>query len=163
MQQKFVAASVIATVLASAASTPASATGPHLWDGVAVVSGMTNKCAPTFNLRAGGNETVYIPKIQAGDLNSVLSFQNNELGTGVGLRAAQATSQFNGSGTYNGSGIFDFSLATVTWSGTYQLTVTPSPITASTTVVHISGKITNYANIAGCTLTIRSIFMPWAS
>jgi hypothetical protein len=131
------------------------------WQGIATTTGSTTaQCQGALGSAPGDTQvSVFRPKIKSTDSATFLSF--------VFLRAAEtwedtskATAhQMHGSGKYEGYGVnrraefYDF-------GGTFNLTVSPAAVIASTPVVTITGTITNYGNNAGCDVTFKGVYAP---
>jgi len=149
-----VAALAIAVGVSVAATADPAA---QIWDGQLVFADQTAQCSPAFELKNGTTEALYRPSLLVTDPKAALIIY----GTGqVGqFQAHGSTASMNGSGSYDGT-YYSAALGTTqAWTGTYTLAVTPSNVKANTRYVYVTGTIDNFANIAGCSLTINSAFL----
>jgi hypothetical protein len=154
MSRKFLLASTALVITSSMA--PAQYTRPVLWDGVLQFTGQSAQCGSQKFFNQENARSQYRPALSSGDPNSAFTqflgnsyanlFTNNSSGT-----------QFSGTGQYTSIGIFDAQFSPAV-TGPYSFTQTPTAVLATTPFVTLSGTIGNYANIAGCTLTLRGIF-----
>jgi hypothetical protein len=138
-----------------------SATGaaPQAWEGYATVTASTARCSGLAGTTPGDTQvSIFRPKIASTDLPTFLSF--------VFLRAAvtqenmseSIVHQMNGSGNYTGFAI-GARAGFAQYTGTYNLTITPAPITAATPSLMINGTITNYFNTTGCNVTFEGAYV----
>jgi hypothetical protein len=132
---------------------------PLTWEGYATVTASTSQCSGVGGTAPGDTHvSIFRPKIASTDLLTFLSF--------VFLRSAltqenaseSTVHQMNGSGNYTGFSIGPRA-AFGQYTGTYNMTVTPAPITALTPSVTIDGTITNYFNTAGCNVTFEAAYV----
>lgn len=151
-------AGAIAVAVGLGASAPARA-ATLIWDGTIAFTALTPQCAP-IGIDTDTTDALYRPHLTAGDPNAAVIVHDSNQGHLVQVQAATTTPQMNGTGlSYDGSFYVPSTGLTQTWTGTYSFTVTPATVTAATTFVKITGTIENFANIAGCTLTIKGGFL----
>jgi hypothetical protein len=131
---------------------------PLTWEGFATVTASTTQCSGVGGTTPGDTHvSIFRPKIASTDLPTFLSF--------VFLRSAltqentseSTVQQMNGSGNYTGFSIGSRA-AFGQYTGTYNMTVTPAPVTALTPSVMIDGTMTNYFNTAGCNVTFEGTY-----
>jgi hypothetical protein len=141
------------------AGVPAAAVAePLLWQGSIVIFDATPACNAFAELR-GSWGALYRPRLKSGDPNAAIFFQKDDLSHILVLQATTSTSSMNGSGPYCGSDSNPAKGDTTDWcGGSYQHTVTPANVTANTDQVTISGRMTYFGNIAGCTIRYRAAF-----
>jgi hypothetical protein len=104
--------------------------------------------------------SIYRPKLGSGDTSptflsilftrAVLDLQNTSEST---------AHQMNGTGNYSGFAVNSKAKAFQYTGGTFNLTVTPNPVTADTNTVSITGTIANMFNTAGCNRTFKAIYV----
>ena len=150
---------VAAVSLALATLASSALAAPLTWEGYATVTASTSQCSGIGGTAPGDTHvSIFRPKIASTDSPTLLSF--------VFLRAAQTqenasestVKQMNGSGNYTGFAIGSRA-GFAQYTGTYNMTVTPAPITALTPSVTIDGTITNYFNTAGCNVTFEGAYV----
>jgi hypothetical protein len=129
------------------------------WEGYATVIASTPQCSGVGGTAPGDTHvSIFRPKIASTDSPTFLSF--------VFLRAAvtqentseSTVPQMNGSGNYTGFAIGSRA-GFGQYTGTYNLTVTPAIVTASTPSVTIDGTITNFWNSTGCNVTFEGVYV----
>ena len=144
-----------AALLASLSSVYADDAERFKWDGALRVESETAQCNGQF-ITEGSVRARLHPKTDADEPPSSFT----RFGTGETVFV-----QKDGSGQFNGTGSYEiYSIAAGQFSGgnannkTYNLTQAPAAITSSTVFVTLSGTLNNYADINGCTITIRGSF-----
>ena len=146
-----------AAFAASAGIQPASAE-VRLWDGSLVVEAATEQC-DAYSDVIGSYRAVYRPHLQASDPKAAIMVQTADLSHILLLQATTANNSLNGSGPYCGTDFDSAKGESTDWcGGTYQFTVTPTTVAAGTQEVTLSGRVTKFANIAGCTIRVRGAF-----
>ncbi len=141
-------AAVIVTPLLSAQALSAGA----VFNGTLTVSNVTNACNKLPGLKNG----VKLPAVFRIPLSPVdpptallVTFKD---GAFIGFPQNPLLT-----GPYNGVVITPFATAANYNGGTYNVTLTPKPITPATKKITITGQITKFAGIAGCTVTSKTI------
>jgi hypothetical protein len=130
------------------AGTQASAqTTPKIWDGIVIP---TAGCTFSEPWRA-----TYRPKLKAGDPNSSIVFwPDGQMSTMVKVGGGQ----FSGNGTFNSIYVSDHD-NTINLSGNTNnftsFTQTPSPVTANTTFIEITGTVNGGVM---CATAIHGVF-----
>jgi hypothetical protein len=66
--------------------------------------------------------------------------------------------QMNGSGNYSGFMVGSHAMFSQ-YTGTYNITLSPTIITASTPSVTIDGTINNFLNVPGCNVTFEGVYV----
>jgi hypothetical protein len=145
-----------AALLASVSSVYADDAGRFKWDGAMTVESETAQCNGQF-ATASGVQARFHPNTAAGEPPSSFTRFNGAVET--------IFVQKDGAGQFNGTGFYElYSISAGQFTGgnannkSYNLTQTPAAITSSTTFVTLSGTLNNYADILGCTITIRGSF-----
>jgi hypothetical protein len=131
---------------------------PVSWEGFATVTASTGCSGVPGTALGDTHVSIFRPKIASTDTPTFLSF--------VLLRSAftqenaseSTVHQMNGSGNYTGFAIGPRA-GFAQYSGTYKLTITPAPVTASTPSVIIDGTITHYLNATGCSVTFEGAYV----
>jgi hypothetical protein len=130
-----------------------------VWEGYATITASSPQCSGTSGTNPGDTlVSIYRPQTASTDTPTYLSF--------VFLRAAftqentseSTVHQMNGSGNYTGFEVGSRALFSQ-YTGTYNLSVTPAIVTASTPSVTIDGTITNFFNITGCNVTFEGVYV----
>ena len=104
------------------------------------------------------NVSMYRPKIKSTDTNTFVSLIQTRAAIAFQNSSETTIKQMNGSGNYGGSGINGRGKA-FSYTGTYSnFKVTPSPVTASTTNVMITGTINNMWSVTGCNVTFKATY-----
>jgi hypothetical protein len=156
---------LIATVVAAAGvnlvTTSANADA-RLWDGTLFVTSATQQCDvigedfPNSSLRA-----IYRPRFKGSDPKAAVIFHTNNLSHIYVVRAVTNTATMAGiGGDYCGIDFDPGKGESSTWfGGKYNITVTPTTVTPQTVNVHVTGKVTKFGNIPGCTVTFHGAFL----
>lgn len=64
-------------------------------------------------------------------------------------------------GNYASFGVRHNGVLIANASGAYRaFSVSPATVTASTTFVEVTGRLTNFLDIAGCTISFRAAYAP---
>lgn len=149
---------LLAAAALAIGSSAASAANSVMWDGVMQFVSQTAQCGTQFFNKSDTARSRYRPRLVSGDPRSAFT---HYLGHDHSMLITNAspTAQFSGSGNYSNRGIDNFAQFSPTQTGAYTFTQSPATITASTDFVTLSGHIDNYANIAGCSLTFRGIYV----
>ena len=144
-----------ATIATAASVTPAAAQNINqTWRGSLLITNASAACDSDPHTQKGTTYlAVYRPKLSASQSNSSLLITAPN---GALLGTANNPGSINGGYT----GVLLSNVATVVeyTGGSYNFTLTPSNVTASTPQVTITGTITRAANVAGCTITIKGSF-----
>jgi hypothetical protein len=135
------------TLVAQAANSPLM-----VWQGSITVTSATAQCS-TAGIGEGDLLTsVYRPRLQPDEPNSAL--------TVITGRSAQVffrstgNDQMRGKGNFSAFAIGSRGTLTSGFDGAYNFTVKPpaGAVTETTKAINISGSLTNYFNVAGCTV-----------
>jgi len=129
------------------------------WQGIGAVTAATPQCSGIIGV-GDHYTTVFRPKIKATDSNTFMSLLYLRAALTLQNKSESTVPQMNGSGNYTATGIDSRALA-YSYSSTYAFTVTPSPVTATTSLVTIDGTITNIFNVTGCDVTFHAEFVPY--
>jgi hypothetical protein len=153
------AGAIVAAMSASAATTAIA--GATLWDGTIVVTSATQQCTPKFDCIACGSiRAMYRPHLKASDPKAAVLLYGDHDGEVIVIRATTDTRQMQGNGDYCGIAFIPSAGESQTWfGGTSTFNVTPANVTAATNIVRITGTVTKFGNIPGCTVTFRAAFM----
>ena len=129
------------------------------WEGFLTVTSSTAQCSGVGGTGVGStNVSMYRPKIKSTDTNTFLSLIQTRAAIAFQNSSETTIKQMNGSGNYGGSGINGRGKA-FSYTATYSnFKVTPSPVTASTTNVMITGTINNMWSVTGCNVTFKSTY-----
>ena len=147
----------IAALLTSVSGVLADDADRFKWDGAMSVESETAQCGGQFVTQDGVQARLH-PKLDADQPFS--SFTRFD-GTGETVMVQkESDGQFNGTGDYELYRIFggQFSETNYSSNQTYNLTQAPATITSATVFVTLSGTLSNYAGITGCTITVRGTF-----
>jgi hypothetical protein len=154
-------AAAIATAISASAATTAGAASAEalLWDGTVVTTTSTAQCAALGDL-TGSTRALFRPHLKISDPKAGVILTFDEGGAMV-IRATTNTRQMQGTNAPYCGIFFDPSMGeSRTWfGGTYTFTVTPATVTASTNEVRVTGTVTKFADIVGCTVTFRAAFL----
>jgi hypothetical protein len=151
---------IIAALLASVLSVYADDAGRFKWDGAITVEAETAQCGGQF-ATSSGVQARFHPKTDPDEPYSSFTRFNGAVET--------VFVQKDGAGQFNGTGFYEiYSISAGQFTGgssnskSYNLTQTPPNITTSPNppplYVTLSGALNNYADILGCTITIRGSF-----
>ena len=143
----------VAAALACAALPAQAATTQTVWQGDAFLTTVTSPCTASGIAQDDYYRTVYRPKLSGTDPAEALSFVGGRslvLGT-----SAAGSAMFQGSGNYKIEGVGSRANF-FTSTGHFQLSILPAPITAGTQDVSITGSLTNFFAITGCTIQFTS-------
>jgi hypothetical protein len=150
------------TVSAGAQTVPYS-----FWSGAAVFDKTTAACNNNGNIAAGD--------IAFSDYRALQGIDGEPTHPGITFMFARSGHAFfetggtadpntmNGNGSYNAY-LIRGSVTTIpnpssgTYPGTFKFKVKPTTITSTTDSITIDGQITNWRNIAGCTVTFRAAY-----
>ena len=155
---KTAASFLLAGALAASAGIQPAAAEARLWDGAMVVEAATEQCN-AFPDVIGSYRAVYRPHLQASDPKAAVMTQTDDLSHIMLLQATTASNSLHGSGPYCGTHFDSAKGESTDWcGGTYQFAVTPTTVAAGTQQVTLSGRITKFANIEGCTIRVRGAF-----
>jgi hypothetical protein len=130
------------------------------WQGFTTVASRTAACG-----RLGGtsiNDTavsIYRPHIAVGDTPTFLSQIYTRYAISFKNTAESTAHQMHGSGKYAATVINHRAKAFTYGGGTYNLTITPARIVATTPYVTITGTINNFLNTAGCNIGIKGTYV----
>ncbi|HVZ50919.1 MAG TPA: hypothetical protein VG986_03060 [Pseudolabrys sp.] len=129
------------------------------WEGFYTVTSSTTQCSGVGGTGVGStNVSIYRPKINSSDTNTFLSLIQTRAAIDFQNSSESTIKQMNGSGNYAGSGINSRAKA-FSYTATYSnFKVTPSPVTASTTNVMITGTINTMWNTTGCNVTFKATY-----
>lgn len=129
------------------------------WEGFLTVTSSTAKCAGVGGTGVGStNVSIYRPKINSTDTNTFISLIQTRAAIAFQNSSETTIKQMNGSGNYAGAGINSHGKA-FSYTGSYSnFKVTPSPVTASTTNVMITGTINTMWNTTGCNVTFKATY-----
>jgi hypothetical protein len=150
-----------AIAVAASTLTPAIALGePSVWDGRLQITAVSSACAAGgIGIDLADYSALYRPKLQDGDPNSALVFFTPD-GSFTNLTANDPATQLNGKNVvYDGTAQDARGIIHPNWSGTVTFTIKPAPVVQADTTVQITGRIFNFANVSGCTLTISAAFL----
>jgi hypothetical protein len=133
----------------------------RLWDGSLVITNATPQCDvigedfPNSSLRA-----LYRPKLKASDPKAAIIVHTDNLSHIYVIRAQTDTKTLNGTGEYCGIDFDPGVGESSTWlGGKYNIAVVPAAVTAATPDVRVTGWVTKFGNIPGCTLKFRGAFL----
>ncbi len=99
--------------------------------------------------------STYRPKINNGEQNSALSFSFGRGSTII--QTTSSSSQLHGKGKYKGVSI----TGSVTFrdtKGAYNFDITPASVVSNTKTVKITGTISNFVGVKGCTVEISGTY-----
>jgi hypothetical protein len=152
-------ASLAAAAGVSITTIPASADA-RLWDGTLFVTSATPQCQPLADVD-GSLRAIYRPRLKGSDPKAAVIFHTNNLSHIYVVRAVTNTATMAGTGgDYCGIDFDPGKGESSTWfGGKYNITVTPTTVTPQTVDVHVTGKVTKFGNIPGCTVTFRGAFL----
>jgi hypothetical protein len=157
---RILVATIVATAGVSCALSSANADA-RLWDGTVVVTSVTPQCQPLADVN-GTLRAIYRPRLKAGDPKAAIIVQTNNLSHIYVVRAQTNTSSMNGTGEYCGIDFDPGKGESSTWfGGHYDLTVSPANMTQQSPPlqVRVTGKVTKFGNIPGCTVVFRGAFL----
>lgn len=131
-----------------------------VWQGIITVTAATTACASVAGAAPGDVEvSIFRPKIASSDTATFLSWVYLRSAFTLENTSESTVHQMHGSGNFEGfaansrAKFYDY-------TGTYSLTVTPAAIVASTPVVTITGKITNWFDVPGCNVSFTGVYGP---
>jgi hypothetical protein len=129
------------------------------WEGFLTVTSSTAKCSGVGGTGKGStNVSMFRPKIKSTDTNTFLSLIQTRAAIAFQNTSESTVKQMNGSGNYTGSGINGRGKA-FSYTATYtNFKVTPSPVTAATTNVMVTGTINNMWFVSGCNVTFKATY-----
>jgi hypothetical protein len=147
-------AATVGTSATQAADTQAA------WTGLAEVTLSTSACAGVGGTSVGNaHPSTYRPKIASTDTVTYVSFLGLEAALTLENTSESTVHQMHGSGNYSASAI-DRRAKPFSYTGTYNFTVTPAAVVASTTEVTIIGTIFTYFNNVGCNVSFTAAYTP---
>jgi hypothetical protein len=151
----------IATIAAIAISSQASAADTQAaFAGLAVITAATPGCVNVGGTVPGNvHPTIYRPKILSTDTISYFSFISFESAITLGNTTESVNHQMRGAGAYAATAI-DKRALPFTYNATYNFTVTPAAIIATTSPIEIVGTINSYFNVAGCNVSFTAAYTP---
>ncbi len=141
-----------------------------VWQGIITVTAATTACASIEGAAPGGaavagaapgdvEVSIFRPKIASTDTATFLSWVYLRSAFTLENTSEATVHQMHGAGNFEGfaansrAKFFDY-------TGTYSLTVTPATVVASTPVVTITGKITNWFDVPGCNVSFTGVYGP---
>ena len=136
-----------------AAGVGQAATTQTVWQGESFLTSVSDTCTAS-NIAVGDYyRVVYRPKLNGTDPAEGLSFVGGR--SAVLATSAAGSAMFQGSGTYKSTGVSSRATS-FSSTGHFQLSISPAPILSGTEVVTISGTLTNFFAITGCTIGFSS-------
>jgi hypothetical protein len=153
------AAGLMAAIAISGGPAFAAGDTQAAWEGYATNTASTAACATVGGTgKADTHVSIFRPHINVADTPTFLSMMH--------LRAAitfqnsnEATiHQMKGAGNYSAFGVNSRGKG-FTYTGTYNLSVSPNPVISTTQVINVTGSLTNYFNTAGCTVTFKAVYV----
>lgn len=142
-------------------ATPASAV--VLWQGDGNVTAATAACAPGVAERRDiGVGTILRTLYRPADLsNNGADARFSFVHDGQALYAVFLPGGALPNGNYASFGVRHNGVLIANASGAYRaFSVSPATVTASTTFVEVTGRLTNFLDIAGCTISFRAAYAP---
>ncbi|MGH7047229.1 MAG: hypothetical protein ACREE2_12680 [Stellaceae bacterium] len=129
------------------------------WQGIATTTASTSaQCAGVLESVLGdAYVSVFRPKTSSTDTNTYLSFALLRAAFTLENLSESTAHQMHGSGSDEIFGV-DGRAKFFEGTGTYFLSISPAAITASTPVVTITGKISNFLNTPGCDVTFTGVY-----
>jgi len=128
-----------------------AADNAKVWEGFLKITGQIG-CTGVQGA-TGTHVSIYRPALGAGAtmlsivyLRAAISMVNTSEGSAA---------QMNGAGTYKGQ-MIGSKARLFNYNSSYDFTVTPATVVATTPIVGIVGTIDNFLNNAGCTVTIAA-------
>ncbi len=157
---KFLSAGAVAAALFTQPSAQAADT--HVaWEGFLTFTGSP----PAACTGAGGvanddtHVSIYRANLGANDASpTFLSILFTRAALDLQNTSESAAHQMNGTGKYAGFA-FNSKAKVLQYTGSFDLTVTPTPVAAGTDTVSITGTITNLFNMQGCNRTFKAIYV----
>lgn len=156
-----VAAGLASALCVSASGVAMAADTQAAWEGYATNTAATSQCSGVGGTGVGDTHvSIFRPKINSTDTNTFLSMMHLRAAITFQNTSKSTVHQMHGSGNYTATGINSRGKA-FTYSSTYSgFTVTPNPIVGSTSVINITtGKLNNYFNTSGCTVTFKAVYV----
>lgn len=151
--------SILAGVVGATAMCGAAQADPTMFDGTMIITAVTAPCAAISIQPSGAMLSLLRPHFKASDPKAAFIILDQTEGGYFQIEATTTTTQMQGSAPYAGSAFIPENGLTRTWIGTYDFTVSPSTVTATTDFVEITGTIAKFGNAAGCTLTIDAVYL----
>lgn len=162
------AAGGMSLVLASLPGAALALDSQLAWQGIVTVTAATTACAAADGAAPSGaavagaapgdaEVSVFRPKIASTDTATFLSWVYLRSSFTLENTSESTVHQMHGAGNFGGYAVnsrakfFDY-------TGTYSLTVTPAAIVASTPVVTITGRITNWFDVPGCNVSFTGVY-----
>lgn len=158
---KFLAqVSAVAAGLAAGILPSAVAQATTVWFGHWALLEVSAACA-AGNWDVGTDHartTIYRPRLTAGDANSAILLRSKGSDVLYTNKNEVANPQMRGNGAFTSEGFNSSALPTGPLDGTFDLTITPATITATTRFLHFIGTFTNWSTITGCTVKIAATY-----
>lgn len=161
MERLLLLGGVAVGVMSAAAPLPAAAVPNNpliTWQGSVTLLTTSANCGAVPDFAPGILAySIFRPRLDPAEPESALSIIFPR-GTLIFTRAT-GENQMHGVGNYSGIWISDRVTANAAVSGTYRFTIVPAgAITSANNFVTMSGTITKWAAIAGCTVTFRGAY-----
>lgn len=158
MKQALLAATVLGLVCLGAPV--ANAANPIVWQGVATLTSVPAACTTATGHRAGDSAfSVFRPRLSAAQPNSAITMTFTRSAHAYFRSGGTSTDQMNGTSTYTSPWYSGRATSTVGGNtGNITLALSVSPVLAGTDVVTIVGSITNFHDLASCTVGFNGAY-----
>jgi hypothetical protein len=154
------AASLAALITIDGNANAAVHNPPIVWQGGAEIVALTSPACDNKDLRVGDlAHSVYRPRLDPAEPESALTLVFTRSGQIYIRGGGTSTDQMNGTTNYQGWWFGNRAFGKGSALGILKLKISPTPVLdTETRPIIISGTITNFYGIAGCTATIKGAY-----